>query len=208
MGVTNEIALCLHIPVRFWLHTVEFLSPRLRASHNHHSYVQWRGNFALKIRWVLHAIVKLDLCKTWRKKHSKPIFLATALSRFFACTLWGRQIPCSRAALAASRVLLPEEEPARIQTAPTDCIRNYIIQAKQLDCSLKSSDCHVLIFVLSTKERKRKKSCFSQSFVLASLFIRLCLLDRDFAVIGFFDMYFYCFSSERRRWLKIKRIVH
>lgn len=105
-------------------------------------------------------------CKTgplqnmWRKKHSKPIFLATALSHILACTLWRRQVPCSRAALTASSVLLPEEEPARIQTAPTDCIWNYIIQAKQLDCSLKSSDCRVLVFVLSTKERKRKKSCF------------------------------------------------
>lgn len=27
-------------------------------------------------------------------------------------------------------------------------------------------------------------------------------------MIGFFDMNFYCFSSEKRRWLKIKPILH
>lgn len=27
-------------------------------------------------------------------------------------------------------------------------------------------------------------------------------------MISFFDMNFYCFSSERRRWLKIKPILH
>lgn len=159
-------------------------------------------------------MIKQNCCRVWRETSFQNLFfLATALSHTFIFTLQRKQFHCIGAALTASSVLLPAEwefrkELVQIQTTSTECIWNYTIQAKQLDCSLKSSDCHALIFVLATKERKRKKSCFFQSFVLSSLSIRVCLLDRDFAVIGFFDMYFYCFSSERRRCLKIKRIVH
>lgn len=108
--------------------------------------------------------------------------------------------------------LLPGEgtfrkEPVHIQTTSTDCIWKYTFQTKQLDCSLKSSDCkHLSLCSQQKREKERRVAFFSP--LCHHLFLLVCLLHRDFAMIGFFDMCFYCFSFERRRWLKIKWIVH
>lgn len=66
---------------------------------------------------------------------------------------------------------------------------------------------HLSLCSQQKREKERRAAFFSP------LYYHLFLLDSAywteiFAMIGFFDMYCYCFSSERRRWLKIKWIVH
>lgn len=100
------------------------------------------------------------------------------------------------------------KEPIYIQTPAADCILEMHHPEQTTGLFIKVIWLQALTFVFTTKERKIKKSCFFQSFVPSSLSIRVCLLHRDFTIIGFFDRYFYCFSFERRRWLKIKWVVH
>lgn len=99
----------------------------------------------------------------WRKKafHTNPTIFSCN------CCLTHLYVhPPEKALPLHQGWLLPEErkfrkEAVQIQTTSTDCIWNYTIQAKQLDCSLKSSDCHALIFVLTTKGREKEEPLFS-----------------------------------------------